>query len=237
VFIPKTDDEVERDSKNESKAKVFRKYTEFVTKSVTMNELPTETRLTPRRLTFNGRSKSLALNKAGASALSSYLTQMNSLSRLILSKENPVLQEEVKDDLTYEEKLLFLNNTKQETDPYFIRGTAIYKKVNSLKKGDFFGELALIFNQPRLASIIAGEDLHLLSLKSSSYKAVFQSEIQNTLEKTKLFRGFFPNTSQDDIGKFCYLIEEKSFKFNDVIYREGDEVEAFYIIQQGEIQV
>jgi len=178
----------------------------------------------------------LALNKAGEEVLSNYLTQVNSLSRLILSKESSILQE-VKVDLTYEEKLLFLNNTKQETDPYFIRGTAIYKKVNSLKQGDYFGELALIFNQPRLASIIAGDDLHLLSLKSSSYKAVFESEIQNVLEKTKLFRGFFPIISQDDIGKFCYLLEEKSFKFNDVIYKEGDEAEALYIIQQGEVQV
>ena len=41
--------------------------------------------------------------------------------------------------------------------------------VAELKAGDFFGELALIDGEPRTATVIASEDLTLLTLKSSEF--------------------------------------------------------------------
>lgn len=44
------------------------------------------------------------------------------------------------------------------------------KKVLEYKKGDYFGELALIRNKPRAASIVARSDCKLLSLDRHTFK-------------------------------------------------------------------
>ena len=138
-------------------------------------------------------------------------------------------------DLTYEEKLLILN--EKVSNPYFTNGISTYKKVGYLRSGDFFGELALLFNQVRSASVIASEDLHVVTLSSSNYKDIFNSEIKNLWDKVEFFKLTFTDLSPVLVAKFCHLLEEKKFTHNDIIYKENDPADGIYIIKQGEVQV
>lgn len=183
------------------------------------------------------RSKSFSIHSSDSEKLQIKIIKPNPVNNMILDKHNTILKDHVKGDLGYDEKLLLLNNKKFVMEPYFIKGTATFKKVTELRTGDFFGELALIFNQPRLASVIAADDLHLLMLNTSDYKEIFESQIQNVMEKMKFFEAKFDGILTGDRAKFCYLLEEKSYKFNDVIIKEGDVPDGIYIIKQGEVQL
>ncbi len=55
-------------------------------------------------------------------------------------------------------------------------------KVKDYQKGSYFGELALIKNEPRAASIIAITDCKLLSLDRLSFKRLL-GPIENMLKR------------------------------------------------------
>jgi cAMP-dependent protein kinase regulator len=56
------------------------------------------------------------------------------------------------------------------------------EKVKEYKKGTYFGELALIKNEPRAASVIAKTDCKLLSLDRLSFKRLL-GPIENLLKR------------------------------------------------------
>lgn len=63
----------------------------------------------------------------------------------------------------------------------FTEGSA-GEKVKEYQKGSYFGELALIKNEPRAASIIATTDCKLLSLDRLSFKRLL-GPIENMLKR------------------------------------------------------
>ena len=63
----------------------------------------------------------------------------------------------------------------------FTEGNA-GEKVKDYQKGSYFGELALIKNEPRAASIIASNDCKLLSLDRLSFKRLL-GPIENILKR------------------------------------------------------
>jgi len=54
--------------------------------------------------------------------------------------------------------------------------------VKSYSKGDYFGELALIKNEPRAASVIAKTDCKLLTLDRMSFKRLL-GPVENILKR------------------------------------------------------
>lgn len=56
------------------------------------------------------------------------------------------------------------------------------QRVKDYKKGDYFGELALIRNEPRAASVVAVTDCKLLSLDRLSFKRLL-GPIENILKR------------------------------------------------------
>ncbi len=61
------------------------------------------------------------------------------------------------------------------------------EQVAILKEGDFFGEMALLLDQPRNASVVTNDDTVLYSLSQEQFKqaisqqASFESEIRTSL--------------------------------------------------------
>ncbi|OQX28605.1 MAG: Crp/Fnr family transcriptional regulator [Spirochaeta sp. LUC14_002_19_P3] len=101
---------------------------------------------------------------------------------------------------------------------------AIEKTIDILQPGEFFGEMALLENAPRSASIIAIEDCTILEFNRDNFEALMTGNPQLALNLLHLFakrindqiRRFSTLTLKDDYAKvadiFVMLNEQSPFK-------------------------
>jgi len=263
VYVPKPSKELENDKANHIRRHVYDEYMNFIKegmKSRAKNIQALEKRDSPikRHATaFNFaepdpstltwmpsfiKSPTLFKEESSKTAPTIVLEEEDivdnvyeNIKNYILREKNRIWPGDKSVDFDFDEKLLLLNHKK--ACPYFDHGFASFKKLNTLRDQDYFGEIALIFQTTRTASIIASKDTHLLSLTSVDYVGIFQSHIDAVKAKVEFISGLFPGFSRTIVSKFCYLIEEQTFQRNEVIYKEGDEPESFFIVRRGEVQV
>jgi cAMP-dependent protein kinase regulator len=100
-----------------------------------------------------------------------------------------------------------------------------------------FGELALLYNVPRAASITAVEDSKLWELDRETFNhivknaAIQQREhFEEVLSKIEILKGM----DNYDRVQLADGIKEASFKENETVIRQGDWGDVFYMIEEGE---
>lgn len=108
-----------------------------------------------------------------------------------------------------------------------------------LVSGQSFGELALLYNTPRAASIRALNDCKLWILTRSSYNDI---KLHFTLKRREEFLkriesvDFLAKLNNRERSKLADAMSEEEFKHGEVIIREGELGEHFYIIADGEVE-
>lgn len=122
-----------------------------------------------------------------------------------------------------------------------------------LTRGALFGELALLYNCTRTASVrvltadeLAKEgfygpgDAHLWALERTAFQAVMverglrkRSQVFNFLREVQLFS----NWNEESLSKVVDVSEEKTYKPGDYIIREGNRGDTFFVIQRGYVRV
>ena len=118
-------------------------------------------------------------------------------------------------------------------------------KVGFYQEGAAFGELALIYGSPRAATITVTEDCKLWSIKRTMYRGVVGQHRQKIHEEKleflpkvnvgeKRFGDVFTN---NELGTMAQLLKQEYFKAGDVILREGEEGDTFYMIRMGEVKI
>ncbi|KAI8983706.1 cyclic nucleotide-binding-like protein [Pilobolus umbonatus] len=111
------------------------------------------------------------------------------------------------------------------------------KKIMSYTSGGSFGELALMYNAPRAASIIALSDCVLYALDRVTFRLIL---MENTDRKRHLYEQFlsevpiFKSLLPYERLKIADALESISFNDKDVVIRQGDTGNSFYIIESGE---
>lgn len=116
----------------------------------------------------------------------------------------------------------------------------LFIEFTQLKAGKSFGELALIKNRPRAATITCIEDCHFAVMSKNDYEKVLQKIELKKMQKIIDFLHqlpFFKVWTKTSLSKLHYSFEERQFIRNQVVYREGDESSMVYIIKQGEFEV
>ena len=110
-------------------------------------------------------------------------------------------------------------------------------EVSELKPGDAFGELALISDKPRAASIEAKEVSILAVLSKAEFKKVLIQETEralkekiNFLEKLPIFQGY----SRGLITRLSYYFQEIKYKKGDIVYKENSEATQILFVNCGE---
>jgi CRP-like cAMP-binding protein len=105
-------------------------------------------------------------------------------------------------------------------------------RVAELERGDFFGEVALLRDVPRTATVTALDDGGgvLLSLARDDFVPVVRMEI---LKSLPLFRPL----PQPALEFLAGRLEYEQFEPGDVVIREGDEGDRFYVIAEGRVDV
>lgn len=111
--------------------------------------------------------------------------------------------------------------------------------------GTGFGELALLYNCPRAATIRASESCVLWEISTTAYKGL---QLKHEQEAHNLKLASLRNVtigkkkmgdilSNGELESMALAVKTKSYPKGDVIIRQGEKGDVFYVITKGEVTV
>ena len=111
-------------------------------------------------------------------------------------------------------------------------------KLKVFEPGDAFGELALLYNAPRAASIRAISDCILFSLDRDTFNHIVKGASRKKIEKYEQFiqtvsilKGLDPY----EIQKLCEAFKPHEFSMGEKCIKQGDEGNSLYFVEEGEL--
>jgi cAMP-dependent protein kinase regulator len=111
------------------------------------------------------------------------------------------------------------------------------KLIKTYLQGETFGELALLYNAPRAATIIAKDMCILWALDRATFNHIVKSSaIKRRENHYKFLKSIEIISSLDDyeISQLSDALKTKKYKAGEYIIRQGDIGDNFYIIEEGE---
>ncbi|KAJ8257219.1 hypothetical protein GJAV_G00183190 [Gymnothorax javanicus] len=117
-----------------------------------------------------------------------------------------------------------------------VRGTCVGQYDN---KGSF-GELALMYNTPRAATIIAVTEGALWGLDRATFRRLI---VKNNAKKRKMYETFIESVpllkslEVSERMKIVDVLGMKSFQDGEQIIMQGDKAECFFIVESGEVKI
>ena len=108
--------------------------------------------------------------------------------------------------------------------------------LKTYKPGESFGELALLYNAPRAATIRAKTDSTCWALDRECFNNIVKDaamkkreKYENTLKKVEILKSIDPY----ELGQICDALKTVNFVKGDFIIRQGDRGDVFYILDDG----
>jgi CRP-like cAMP-binding protein len=126
------------------------------------------------------------------------------------------------------------------------KGKVCKAKVATLHTGDYFGELALVQNEPRAASVIVDDPGELLIVTRDTYNLVFREQKLNKLRAHADFLSrcsFFNDREAWHVQDMEYLSQRivfKTFPIDHVLWQAGDPISPIQfvpVIKRGEAEL
>ena len=114
------------------------------------------------------------------------------------------------------------------------------KLVATLNAGQSFGELALLSDKPRMATIKTKTDWYFAMLGKHDFQNIYGVMQMNKLnKKVDFFKSIpiFCELTREQLSPFTYYLKEMELHRNEYLYNEGDKWEYWYIIINGEFEV
>ncbi|CAL1609297.1 unnamed protein product [Knipowitschia caucasica] len=103
-----------------------------------------------------------------------------------------------------------------------------------------FGELALMYNTPRAATIVATQEGALWALDRATFHRLI---VKNNAKKRKMYEAFIecvPLLKSLEISERMKIVDVlgiRVFKDGHCIIKEGDKADCFYIVESGEVKI
>lgn len=157
-----------------------------------------------------------------------YLDVVNAMSEKRVSKGTTVIEQGGVGDFFYV--------VESGTLDCFIGET----KVTSYEAGGSFGELALMYNAPRAATIITTSDAVLWALDRITFRTIL---MENTSRKRRMYEYFLSEVvllkslESYEQHKIADALESVYFEDGQEVVKQGDVGDQFYIIESGEAVV
>ena len=111
------------------------------------------------------------------------------------------------------------------------------KHLKTYEPGEAFGELALLYNAPRAATIIAKTEAHLYELDRNTFNHIVKDAAQRKRDKYEDFLSsvsILQSIDNYERAKIADTIKEQRYKAGEKIISEGDEGSIFYLVISGE---
>lgn len=121
-------------------------------------------------------------------------------------------------------------------DCYISKGGEPPNKVTSYEAGGSFGELALMYNAPRAATIVATSDAVLWALDRVTFRTIL---MENTSRKRRMYESFLEEVpllkslESYERHKIADALESVYFEDGQAVVTQGDIGDRFYIIEAG----
>lgn len=118
----------------------------------------------------------------------------------------------------------------------FVEGVG---KVMEYEAGGCFGELALIYNTARAASVIAQTECKLWALDLRTFRYILATTSSSKMVHRCEFLKkcpFLDPLSNEQISKLAGALDICSFEDGAYIIRQGDTGDCFYIIEDGSVK-
>ncbi|GLC62245.1 hypothetical protein PLESTB_001861800 [Pleodorina starrii] len=110
-------------------------------------------------------------------------------------------------------------------------------RVNIKERGDCFGEISLMYDSPRTATVAATMDAVVWALDRQVFR-FFVRELQETqVSQVELFLNSVPilaNLSREERIRLVDAFEEVAYQAGQKVIVEGDKGDLFYIVKDGE---
>jgi len=142
-------------------------------------------------------------------------------------------------------KLISTNEDGKDILSWTILGTSTFEAhlLTSFGcKGDgcAFGEIALIKSDgKRNATVTCEEDTHLAVLSKDDYTRILQQhETKQTNELCQYLKNyeFIRNTTKQKMRKIGHSLIVKEYTGGNTVIKQGDDVNGFYLIKEGEFE-
>lgn len=111
-----------------------------------------------------------------------------------------------------------------------------YMQIRYYQPGEFFGELALLYNTPRQATITALEDCELLSLDRETFNHIVRDSMISNSVKFEKFLSEVPllrNLSEYERTRLSDCLIVRNFSPGEQVIRENEPGDNFYLVIEG----
>lgn len=114
------------------------------------------------------------------------------------------------------------------------------KHVGQYDNRGSFGELALMYNAPRAATIVATTTGNLWAMDRQTFRKIV---VKATAKKRRMYEDFLTKVEvlsvlkEDERSKVADAIETRCFNENDTIIAQGDAPDYFYIVVEGSVVI
>lgn len=115
------------------------------------------------------------------------------------------------------------------------------KKVHSYGPGGSFGELALMYNAPRAATVVAtSNSATLWALDRVTFRSIL---MEHTSRKRGMYETFLSSVpilaslTPAERSKVADALEERTYQEGEAVVREGEPGKEFYIVESGRAEV